>query len=264
MARKYERVADDLRRKILRGELAPGEQLEAQTSLAERYRVSLPTVQQALGVLEAEGLLDAVHGIGTYVRANKQPLRRKADRYQWEKNRALLSEEERKATGGTEHDTGLNVADLEFYSEYHIEEADHDLAEALEVPPGTRLLHRVYQTSIKSERTVISMSDSYLVYDMVAVNPDLLDASNEPWPGGTHHQLRTAGIEIDRVIDEVSARPPRGDETELLGIKPGVAVLTLRKTSYDVDGRVIEVANAIMPGDRTILTFETKLERWPS
>ncbi len=54
MARKYERVADDLRRKILRGELAPGEQLQAQTSLAERYRVSLPTVQQALGVLEAE------------------------------------------------------------------------------------------------------------------------------------------------------------------------------------------------------------------
>lgn len=264
MARKYERVADDLRRKILRGELTPGEQLQAQTSLAERYRVSLPTVQQALGVLEAEGLLDAVHGIGTYVRANKQPLRRKADRYQWEKNRALLSEQERKATGGTEHDTGLSVTDLEFHSEYQVEEADHDIAEALGIEPGTRLLHRTYRTSIKSEGVVISMSDSYLVYDLVAANPELLDAGNEPWPGGTHHQLRTVGIEIDHVTDEVSARPPRGDETELLGIKPGVAVLTLRKTSYDTTGRAIEVAYAIMPGDRTILTFDTKLERWPS
>lgn len=264
MALKYERVTDDLRRKILRGELAPGEQLQPQTSLAEHYRVSLPTIQQALGVLEAEGFLDAIHGIGTYVRANKQPIRRRADRYQWEKNRALLTEDERKATGGTEHDTGLSVNDLEFHSEYNIEEADSDLADALEIQPGERVLHRTYQTSIKSEGVVISMSDSYLIYDVVAANPDLLDASNEPWPGGTHHQLHTVGIEIGRVTDEVGARPPRGNEAEFLGIKPGVAVLTLRKTSYDITGRVIEVAYAIMPGDRTVLTFETELERWPS
>jgi GntR family transcriptional regulator len=264
MARKYERIADDLRRQILRGDLPPGEQMQAQSELAEKYRVSLPTVQQALGVLEAEGLIDAIHGIGTYVRANKQPLRRKADRYQWEKNRAIQSLDERSKTGGTEHDTGLTVDGLDFYAHYSIEEAEHDLAESFGVEPGTRLLHRHYQTSIRSERVVISMSDSYLLYDVVAANPDLISADNEPWPGGTHHQLRTIGIEIDRVTDEVSARPPRGEETELLGIKTGVAVLTLRKTSYDTTGRVIEVANAIMPGDRTILTYETKLDRWPS
>lgn len=264
MAAKYERIADDLRRRISLGELAAGEQMPAHTALAEHYRVSLPTVQQALGVLEAEGLIDTVHGIGTYVRASKQPLRRKPDRYQWEKDRALLSLDDRSKTGGTEHDTGLNVDDLDFYSAYHAEEAGPDLAEAFNVERGTRVLHRVYRTFIRAEGTVISMSDSYLLYDVVAVNPELLNANNEPWPGGTHHQLRTIGIEIDRVIDEVSARPPRGEEAELLNIKPGVAVLTLRKTSYDTTGRIIEVADAIMPGDRTILTYETKLERWPS
>lgn len=264
MARKYERIADDLRRQILQGDLAPSEQMQAQTELAEKYRVSLPTVQQALGVLEAEGLIDAVHGIGTYVRANKQPLRRKADRYQWEKNRALKPLDERGKTGGTEHDTGLTVDDLDFYAHYSVEKAEHDLAKSFNVELGTRLLHRLYRTSIRSEGVVISTSDSYLLYDVVASNPDLLNADNEPWPGGTHHQLMTVGIEIDRVSDEISARPPRGDETELLGIKTGVAVLTLRKTSYDTTGRVIEVASAIMPGDRTILTYETKLDRWLS
>jgi GntR family transcriptional regulator len=263
MARKYERIAEDLRRQILKSELAPGTQMPSHTALAEKYRVSLPTVQQALGVLETEGLIDAVHGIGTYVRANMQPLRRKNDRYQWEKNRALLEEDERLKTGGTEHDTGLTVSDLEFYSRYRIEDAAEDLAEAFNVETGTKLLHRIYRTSIHSEEVVISMSDSYLLYEVVASNPNLLSAANEPWPGGTHHQLRTVGIEIDRVLDEVSARPPRGEEAELLGIKPGVAVLTLRKTSYDTDGRVVEVANAIMPGDRTILNYETKLDRWP-
>jgi GntR family transcriptional regulator len=264
MARKYERITDELRRKILRGDLAPGEQLPAHTALADAHRVSVPTVQQALGILEAEGLIDTVQGIGTYVRANKQPIRRRADRYQWEKNRALQSLEERSKTGGTEYDTGLNVEDLAFHSEYTIEEANEDLATAFSIRTGTRLLHRSYQTSIRSEGLVISMSDSYLPYDIVAANPDLLDHDKEPWAGGTHHQLKTIGLEIDRVVDEISARPPRGEETELLGIKPGVSVITLRKTSYDTTGRVIEVADAIMPGDRTILTYETTLERWTS
>ncbi len=43
------------------------------------------------------------------------------------------------------------------------------------------------------------MSRSWLVYDLVASNPDLLDPSNEPWPGGTQHQLSTVGIELARI-----------------------------------------------------------------
>src|SRR5260370_13893621 len=99
MAAKYERIADELRTKIHSGELPPGTQMPAQTVLAEDYRVSLPTVQQAIGVLEAEGLIDALHGVGTYVRARKQPVRRRPDRYQWEKNQAAASLDERSATG---------------------------------------------------------------------------------------------------------------------------------------------------------------------
>lgn len=264
MAPKYERIADDLREQIERGELVAGAQLAAHTSLAKQHRVSLPTMQQALGVLEAEGLIETIHGVGTFVRAKKQPLRRKPDRYQWEKTRALLPLNDRRQTGGTEYDTGLNIDDLEFHCDYRTEDASPELAEAFDVAPGTRMLHRAYRTFIRAEGSAISMSDSYLVYDVVAANPDLLSAENEPWPGGTHHQLRTIGIEVDHVVDEVSARPPRGNEIDLLGIKLGISVLTLRKISYDTTGRVVEVAYAIMPGDRTILTYETKLERWPS
>jgi len=99
---------------------------------------------------------------------------------------------------------------------------------------------------------------------MAAANPELLDANNEPWPGGTHHQLRTIGIEIDRIVDEITARPPQGDEIERLGIRHGVAVLVLRKTSIDTTGRVVEVSDVTMPGDRTVMVYETQLERWPA
>ena len=90
MAAKYERITDDLREQIINRELAPGTRLPSQTALAEEHRVSLPTVREALGVLEREGLIDSVQGIGTYVREARQRVRRETDRYQWEKNRARL------------------------------------------------------------------------------------------------------------------------------------------------------------------------------
>src|SRR6266568_2678478 len=176
MAAKYERIADDLRQQIRSQQLAPGKQVPAQTVLAERYRVSLPTVQQALSVLQAEGLIDAVHGIGTYVRAPRKRIRRKTDRYRWEPHRAQLPLQERNQTGATEHDTGLTMDDLDFHTEYRTENASDDLAEAFSIEPGTKLLHRVYRTFVHTEGTAVSLVDSYLVYELVAANPDLLNA----------------------------------------------------------------------------------------
>jgi GntR family transcriptional regulator len=74
----------DLRKKIRKHELSPGEQLSSQTALAEHYKISVPTVRQTLGVLEGGGLIDSVQGIGADVRAPRKRLRRTMDRYQWE------------------------------------------------------------------------------------------------------------------------------------------------------------------------------------
>ena len=121
MAPKYERIITDLRRKIRKHDLSPGEQLPSQTALAEQYKVGVPTVQQALGVLEGEGLIDSVQGIGTYVRAPRKRLRRTMDRYQWEKSMAVMPLEVRSQSGATERDTDLTMDDLDFHAEYHVE-----------------------------------------------------------------------------------------------------------------------------------------------
>ena len=94
-------------------------------------------------------------------------------------------------------------------------------------------------------------------------NPELLDAANEPWPGGTQHQLWTVGIELGAIRDEITARPPRVDEAEALGIDTeGVAVFELTKTSVDVTGQVVEVSYVVLPGDRTVFDYTTRLQRW--
>src|SRR6266487_2495239 len=262
MPKKYEQIAADLRRKIHEGKLAPGEQLPVESALTREYRVSPGPVRDALNSLRAEGLVETRHGIGSFVRAPRRKVRRSGDRHQWEKDRARLPDEERRQTGVVEHDTGLTVEDLEFHAEYDTELAGEELAETFAVPVGTKMLHRVYRTRSRAEDAPVNLTDSYLVYDMVAANPDLLTADNEPWPGGTQHQLYTVGIEIDRIVEEFTARPPQPEEADLLRIGPGISVLFLRKTSIDTHDRVVDYSEVVMPGDRTVMAYVTHLKRW--
>jgi len=260
---KYEKIADGLRARIRAGEWLPGDKLPSETpDLTGQYKTSLPTIRQALGVLVAEGLVEKVHGRGNFVRRPRQRVTRTDTRHQWEKDRARLSEEERKQTGATEYDTGLAMPDLAFEAEFKDAEAGADLAELFGVQVGTRLLERIYRTRHREEGEPLNVARSYLVHDVVEANSDLLDPANEPWPGGTQNQLFTLGIELDRIEERVTARPPTAEESEELGISPGVAMLVVRKICYDTDGRVVEVSDVTLPGDRTEMVFTTPLNRW--
>ncbi|WP_327073804.1 GntR family transcriptional regulator [Kitasatospora purpeofusca] len=260
---KYEKIADDLRARIRAGEWAPGAKLPSETpELTAHYKTSLPTIRQALAVLSAEGVVDKVHGRGNFVRKPRTVVVRTNERHQWEKDRARQPEETRQQTGATEHDTGLSVSDLVFHAEFRETEAGEGLASIFGVPVDTVLLERTYRTRYRAEDEPFNVARSYLVYDMVKANPDLLDVSLEPWPGGTQNQLFTIGIELDRIVERITARPPTAEETEDLGLKVGVSVFVLQKVSYDTDGRVVEVSNVTMPGDRTEMVFTTPLNRW--
>jgi GntR family transcriptional regulator len=262
MAKAYERIAEDFRRPIRAGELEPGEKLPTEAELARRYQRGLPTVRQALSQLEAEGLVEKRHGRGTFVREPRKPLRRSNERHQWEKDRARQPEAERARTGVTEHDTGLTADGLVFRASYAEIPASEDLASAFGVPQGTVVLHRSYRTRCEAEPAPLTLVDSRILRDTVAKNPDLLDEANEPWPGGTQSQLHTVGIELGRIVDRVVARPPSAGEAEELALPPGTSVIALRKFSYDIEDRLVEVSDLILPGDRTELLFVTPLERW--
>ncbi|RKE19614.1 GntR family transcriptional regulator [Streptomyces sp. TLI_171] len=260
---KYEKIAESLRERIRSGEWAPGSKLPSETpDLTNQYKTSLPTIRQALAVLAAEGTVDKVHGKGNFVRKPRQLVTRSNERHQWEKDRARQSQETRQQTGATERDTGLTLGDLEFSAEFRQVEAASDLADLFAVPAGTALLERTYRTSYRDEGVPLNLARSYLVYEAVQANPDLLDASREPWPGGTQNQLFTIGIELDRIEERVTARPPTPDEAEELDLRAGVAVFVLRKICYDTEGRVVEVSNVVLPGDRTEMVFTTPLKRW--
>ena len=66
---RYGALADALRQRIVVGEWAPGVALPAEQLLASQHGVALGTLRQALALLVEQGLVDRVHGKGTFVRA---------------------------------------------------------------------------------------------------------------------------------------------------------------------------------------------------
>lgn len=55
-------VADDLRRRIVSGDLEPGRMLPSETALMAEFGVSRPTLREAFRILEAESIITVVRG----------------------------------------------------------------------------------------------------------------------------------------------------------------------------------------------------------
>ena len=61
---KPQQIADELRRRIVAGELSEGDSLGHEPELVERFGVSRPSLREALRILEARGLVSVVRGRG--------------------------------------------------------------------------------------------------------------------------------------------------------------------------------------------------------
>lgn len=263
----YRRVADDLRTAIKNGTYPPGQPLPGELYLAEKYGLNRTTIRNAMRLLRGEGLIDVGPGRPTTVREPVRRIRRNAtERYQWEKDRV--------ADGGLpsdshlSRDVGLSAGEttVELFSNETCE-ADHGIAEALGVEPGTpvrhygwlllagglpgRLAHHWYRVELDEK-----VRERHPMYKIRPDDPTTM------WRGGTMYQLAQLGIEAARVDDLVTARMPLADEVAMLGLREGVPLIVVRKTTYDTDGEAREVVDVLMPADRTELAYSISLKPW--
>lgn len=65
---KYQQIRESLAATFHSGDRQVGSQLPPQSDLAKLYNASLLTVRQALGLLERDGLIERIHGKGTFIR----------------------------------------------------------------------------------------------------------------------------------------------------------------------------------------------------
>lgn len=65
---RAEQIAGDIRERITRRELRPGDRLPTESALSQHFGVSRPAVREAIARLRAEGLVETLQGSGAFVR----------------------------------------------------------------------------------------------------------------------------------------------------------------------------------------------------
>ncbi|MGW8846843.1 GntR family transcriptional regulator [Streptomyces xiamenensis] len=195
---RYEVVASDLRQQITRGDLRAGAKLPTEEQLATQYGVGRPTIRQALGALQAGGLVEKRHGRRNFVRI---PL-----------NRIVYANDRRRepAPAGPSILTQTTIRETL---------AGTDLAPLLGVPEGTRLIE---QTTISRRKgsTPHALVRSYLPRNLIPGPLPNPEPHASPWADNLRTHLIKADIHATHTTEGLTARPPTAEESEPLNLAP--------------------------------------------
>src|SRR5487761_1770050 len=204
----HHQIADAIRGRITSGDLKPGDPIPTIDELSKEWTCAAGSARHALDVLRSEGLITSGRGKPATVREAPQRIKLALGWAQKQKNLVLRPESERAVTGAIELTAGVPISKTISTHKYEFVRANAELAAEFSLPIGTLLLRRTYEiTDPKNDRR-LSFSVSHIPKFLIESNPDLLDETKEPWPGGHQHQLYTVGIEIDRFTRSVIAMQP--------------------------------------------------------
>ena len=239
---RYQQVADRLREAIVAGEYPPGQALPSESVLAEQYGLNRTTINKAVRLLAAQGLVTVEHGRGAFVRIPR-PVMHVSTSYVTQvgdhPRGSWQSEAERHGMRGTQQLT--EVAEVA---------AADDVAGLLGVEPGSAVVVRRRVMLLDDEP--VQLADSYYPLDFVRGTPI---AEPRKLPGGTVAALERLGLELGDFEEYVSARAATPQERQALQLADGVPVLVLIRTTYTTDRRPVEISQAVLAADRHQLAY---------
>lgn len=238
----YRRIADDLREKIVSGELRPGARLPTQAELEAVHGISTNTARLAIAVLVNEGLVESLQGRGTFVR-RQAPFT------------ALLSAEEGEL-GDRDRDAFVAAVQAQRRTPgqekfvMRLQTATPEIAAHLQIAEGAVVVVRSMKRLIDGEPW--SFQESFYPQD-VAEGTGLM--SPHDLPHGTINELARHGHVQVGYRDVVVTRMPTPAEAAFFGRGSGVPVLQVSRTAYS-ELRPIRLTVTVYAGDLTHLAYE--------
>lgn len=226
----YYQVAQQIEQAIASGDLVPGERIDTEIEIAERYGLSRPTVRQAIAELVRKGLLVRRRGVGTQVvhaKVNRQV--------------ELTSLYDDLLQSG--HRPTTTVLSFE------VAPADQVITEALGVAPDCPVQHLERVRFDNGEPLAIMRN--WVPLDVVTLDAAALAHT------GLYDLMRNAGIDIHIAHQRIGAAAATAAQARLLAVRAGAPLLTLERTAFDNTGRAIEVSRSSYRADS--YAFETTL-----
>jgi GntR family transcriptional regulator len=242
---RYRQVADDLREAIARGTYGPGALLPSQPELARKYRLNQTSINRAIGLLEAEGLIRTEHGRGSFVQDFPTVKRTRRIPARGDGSGSSFAEEMRKA--GLEPRTDLvQVGAIQ---------SPGPVAERLGIATTDEVLIR--KRYMFADERPVQIAASHIPLT-IAGGVDL--AYPDTGPSGIYRRLGERGYKVARFVEEIESRRPNEEEIDFLRISPAQHVLEVTRITYDQSGRALEVTINAFPSQLWRLSYQWSVE----
>lgn len=235
-------IAEDLRGRIVGGDLAPGDKLPSVAELGREYGVSPSVGARAYSVLAQDGLVISRHGAGHYVRGQETP-ELLVRRFRRDSNDSPFAQgaAEQGAVGSWRHESATAAADAR-------------VAERLGIAEGDAVMRTEYV--YLADDVPVQLATSW---EPIAVTGQSMIVLPEAGPHagiGVAARMRVIGIDVGEAVERVRARGATRAEATALSINPSAPVLAVERTYYDQgSGRAVETADVIMRGDRWVAVY---------
>jgi len=235
---KYLQISAWLRESILMGRYETGEKLPSEIELSQMCGVNRNTLRQAIGELNAQGMLRKVKGLGTFVTASEPvAIKHKLNRissFSQELNQAGIHEKTRLLEKG-----------------YEIPQAQ--VAENLMLNPEDQVI------AIRRLRTGENLP---LIYEETYLPVDLFEGILEMDLTGSMYKIFTEDFKIALARCEQTIRAVNLNKkmAALLGIKTNTAALYMESVTYNDRNIPVEVLCCYFRGDK--YTFEVELGQY--
>ncbi|SDD94700.1 GntR family transcriptional regulator [Actinokineospora iranica] len=217
----YVQIAADIRGRIKSGELKPDDAVPSARRITREWNVAMATAAKALGLLNSEGLVRSVPGIGTVVAGGSLHLSAQ--------DRVLAIQRTGKIYPPG-HYAKIRSAGLV--------PAPVTVAGALGVTEGDQVIQR-RRTTYNADDVPLSTSVSWYAGELAEIAPLLLECSRIP-QGTSRYVEEVTGRAISATHVQHAGGGASSEDAGELGIEAGSPVLLSRNHFLDAEGAVVE------------------------
>lgn len=217
---RYAVIAAGLHARVAAGEWPPGAALPSEQVLASQQGVAIATLRRALELLAAQGVLERIHGRGTFVRASL--------------GGAPMLRFFRFADGSGEV-PGSRVASRRKAA------APADAAQALGIERGAAALHLVRVRTLAG--TPRLLEDIWLPLPLFSALAETPTAEWEPlfYP----MYARRCGVHVQRATDTIGFGTLTAAQAAALELPSGHPCARVERRAFDVAGRCVEARTTL-------------------
>jgi GntR family transcriptional regulator len=217
---RYAAIAAALRARVVAGEWPPGGTLPSEQALAAQHGVAMATLRRALELLAAQGVVERVHGRGTFVRAGMTG--------------APMLRFFRFGDGSGEVPASRIVSRRKLA-------AGAELAQRLGIARGDGILQLLRVRSLGGQPRLLEE-----IHLPLPLFQALTDTPTAEWDDLFYPMYaQRCGVHVQRATDEIGFGTLGAAQAAHLGLPEGHPCARVERRAYDLAGRCVEARTTL-------------------